>query len=275
MRLFILLLLPFLLSAENYEEKFYKDATHKVKGWGIHTDVAYSSYLIELDSSEINAAIDYDVVEFTLGTSYTYEDYMFGVYTKVLLKELQSNMNVVTTQAPLDDHANIDKKEFAFYVSRTLKESENSSWRVNAIYRYASLDAIDSYRAFYDYASTFDYVTHAMALSLVYAQKLNEEASWFVNGGLLYSQATVKMSEKINTNFQDSFVDDKANALGLKFSLGYNCKLNEHLFLNVRSDVWKLNFGELQVASRVGDTLPKAKLREQSFSSYLGFTWRF
>lgn len=274
-RLVIILLLPFLLSAENYEEKFYKDSTHRVKGWGIHADVAYSSYLIELDSSEMNAAIDYDVLELTLGTSYTYEEYIFGAYTKVLLKELQSNMNVVTTQAPLADHANIEKKEFAFYMARMLKESKNSSWHLNAIYHYALLEALDNYRAFYNYESEFDYATQGVALSLVYSQKLSEEASWFVNTGLLYTQAEVKMSERINADSQDGFVNDKARALGLKLSLGYNHQLSEHLFVNFRTDAWKLNFGELEVTSSVGDTLPKAKLREQSFSNYLGFTWRF
>lgn len=274
-KLILLSVLILTLNAQNNEERFFKDKDAHADGFGLHTDIGYSSYLIELDSSEVNSAIDYDVLEFTLGSTYSYEAWMLGVYGKFLLKELNSNMFVVTTQQKLDNQANIDKEEFGFYVNRTLSTYEDEVWSLNFIYRYARLDAEDSYRSFNTYASTFDYETQGLALSLVYAKVLSRERSWFAQAGLVYSQASVQMSEFINAQSQDSFVDDDATALGGKLSMGYIQAINEKLFLTLRTDAWRLNFSKLKVDSRVGDTLPKAKLKEQSFTSYAGLTWRF
>jgi len=271
----ILILLSLSLNAQNNEERFFKDKNAHADGFGLHSDVGYSSYLIELDSSELNSAIDYDVLEFTLGSTYSYEQWMFGLYGKFLLKELNSNMFVVTTQQKLGDQANIDKEEFGLYANYTLSQKENDAWRVNFIYRYSSLEAKDRYKEFNVYQSTFDYETQGVALSLVYAQTLNDKSSWFAQAGLLYSRAKVQLSESVNTQLQDSFVDDTAHALGGKVSLGYSYALSNQLFLTLRTDAWRLNFGELNVGSRVGDTLPKAKLKEQSFSTYTGLSWRF
>jgi hypothetical protein len=83
------------------------------------------------------------------------------------------------------------------------------------------------------------------------------------------------MSESVNHQLQDSFIDDGSKALGGKLSLGYSHQLKENLFLTLRTDAWRLNFSHLEVSSRVGDTLPKAKLKEQSFTTYGGISWRF
>ena len=273
--MYLLFLLTLGINAQNYEEKFYKDATDIPKGFGVHTDVGYSDYLVELHSSEVDSAIDYDVLEFTLGASYVYDKWLWGVYGKFLVDEFKSNMYVVTTQSPLDDKANISKDEFALYVNYRLKESANDVWKINLIYRYASLDATDSYVSFYNYASHFQYQTDGLALSLVYSQMLNERDSWFINSGLVYSRAKVEMSESINHNLQDSFVNDSTKAIGVKLSAGYNYKVTNKLFLNIRIDAWRHNFNKLSVTSRVGDSLPKAELKEQSFSTYTGLTWRF
>jgi hypothetical protein len=274
-KIILLIFSYFVLYAENYEEKFYKDKTHIPKGFGFHTDVGYSSYLIELHSSEVDSAIDYDILEFTLGVSYTYDRWLWGTYTKLILEELQSNMYVVTTQSPLNDTANIDKDEFAFYVNYTLFQSKRDVWKVNAIYRYATFDAIDTYSSFNHYSSKFDYQTDGLALSLVYVQTLQEDFFWFAHAGVVYSKADVQMSEYINANPQDSFIDESTYSLGTKFSMGTNYKVNANLFLNLRFDSWQHDFEKLAVSSRVGDTLPKATLKEQSFTTYGGFTWRF
>jgi hypothetical protein len=160
-------ILALMLNAKNNEERIFKDKNAHADGFGVHADVGYSSYLIELDSSEVNSAIDYDVLEFTLGSTYSYEEWMLGVYGKFLLKELNSNMFVVTTNKDLGDKANIDKEEFGVYVNRILKQYEDEVWSLNFIYRYAMLDAEDSYRSFNTYVSTFDYETQGLALSLV------------------------------------------------------------------------------------------------------------
>jgi hypothetical protein len=267
--------LTLMLPAQNSEERFYKDKNAHADGFALHTDLGYSSYLIELDSSELNSAIDYDVLEFTLGTTYSYNRWMFGLYGKFLIKALESNMFVVTTQQKLGNQAEIEKDEFGLYANYTLKEQEDEVWKLNFIYRYANLNAKDTYMDFYTYGSSFNYKTQGFALSLLYTHRINEKSSWFTQAGLLYSDAVVEMSESVNHQLQDSFIDDGSKALGGKLSLGYSHQLKENLFLTLRTDAWRLNFGELEVSSRVGDTLPKAKLKEQSFTTYGGISWRF
>lgn len=261
--------------AQNSEECFYKDKNAHADGFGVHTDIGYSSYLIELDSSELNSAIDYDVLEFTLGSSYSYDSLMFGMYGKFLLKELNSNMFVVTTKQKLGNYAEIEKDEFGLYVNYTLKSVEDEVCRLNFIYRYAVLNAKDSYKDFYNYGSLFNYRTQGLALSLIYSNKISDKDLFFAQVGLLYSNAKVEMSESVNNQQQDTFIDDTSKALGEKMTVGYSYQLEEQLFLTLRADAWRLNFKELKVSSRVGDTLPKAKLKEQSFTSYLGLSWQF
>jgi len=275
-----LIFLPLLLSAVTIEEKTleeqsFKNKLHLPKGLGLHTDLAYNSYLIELHSSEVDSAIDYDVLEATLGLSYAYDKWLFGMYGKFLLKELESNMFVVTSQSPLNNHAQIDKNEFGLYVNYTLQENSHDAWRLNAIYRYASLDAFDAYRSFLDYNSHFKYQTNGLAFSLQYQRKVFEKGLLFANAGLLYSQAKVKMSESVNGQSQDSFVNDTVKALGSKFSFGYQHSYAQKLSLHIRTDVWRQNFERLAVTSQVGDSLPKASLKEQSYSTYMGLAWRF
>jgi len=76
MKLFLLYIfyLPLSLFAVSETEKFWETQSFKnkldiPKGFGLHMDLAYSSYLIELHSSEVDSAIDYDVLEATIGAS--------------------------------------------------------------------------------------------------------------------------------------------------------------------------------------------------------------
>jgi len=271
----LLVLLSIYGHAQQSGERFFKDKNAHANGFGIHTDLGYSSYLIELDSSELNSAIDYDVLEFTLGETYSYERWMVGLYGKFLVEALNSNMFVVTTAEKLGDHAKIDKNEFGVYLNYTLAENDKHRWSLNAIYRYSRLEAEDSYRSFLAYQSSFDYETQGLALSLGYLQRLSEQSSWFAQVGLLYSKANVKMAESVNGQLQDSFVDDTVNSIGKKVTLGYSYRLDSKFFLVLRADAWSVNFGALTVLSRVGDSLPKATLNEHSFTTYTGISWRF
>lgn len=268
---FLILLNPLSLTAQNYEEKYLKDKLHTPKGLGIHSDLSYSSYLVEVDSSEMNSAIDYSVVEATLGVSYVYGSWMWGMYGKFLVDEVNSNMYVVTTHKQLSNQAQIDKKEFGLYTNYTLFQK----WRLNLIYKESQLNAKDSYSSFNAYNSYFYYDTKGLALSLVYADKLNEESSYFISSGLLHSRAKVKISEAVNAVEQDAFIDTRSSATGAKVTLGYSYNISKSLIFTVRGDAWRLNFSKLKVDSQVGDALPRATLKEQSFSTYTGLTWRF
>ncbi|CAA6813301.1 MAG: Unknown protein [uncultured Sulfurovum sp.] len=277
MLFYILVFLPILLEAVTKHERYWEEQSFKkkAKGFGIHTDVGYSSYLIELHSSEMDSAIDYDVLETSIGFSYVKEKFLVGAYTKFVSDEIKSNMYVVTTQAPLNNWARIDKDEFALYANYILAEGDKSSWAVNSIYRYANLNASDAYDSFFNYISYFEYQTDGVALSLAYQRGMLEKGMLVSHIGLLYSKAEVSMSESINGHFQDSFVDDSVNALGFKASLAYNYAYSKNLSLHFRTDIWKQQFNSLAVKSRVGDTLPSASLKEQSYTTYFGVAWKF
>lgn len=268
---------PLFLEAVTEEEKYWEKQAFKnvPKGLGVHVDMGYSSYLIELHSSEIDSAIDYDVLEGTLGLSYINAQWSLGIYGKFVLDEVQSNMYVVTTQAPLNNHARIDKDEFALYINYTLKETEETLWGLNSIYRYARLDASDAFNSFFNYVSYLKYQTDGLAFSLNYQRKVLEKGLFVTNLGVLYSRATVNMSESANGQFQDSFIEDSVNALGMKVSLAYKHEYSENLLFHIRTDAWRQNFDDLSVSSRVGDSLPKASLKEVSYTTYVGLAWRF
>lgn len=255
-----------------WEEQSFK---HIPKGSGFYADLGYSSYLIELHSSEMDSAIDYDVLEATLGFSYANGKWLLGTYGKFVVDEVQSNMYVVTIQAPLNNRAKIDKDEFALYANYTFLESENASWGLNTIYRYANLDASDAYSSFFNYVSYFNYQTDGLAFSLAYQRRVFEKGMFFTNVGVLYSKARVNMSESVNGQFQDSFIDNSVNALGAKVSMGYKYDYSDNFSLHLRTDAWKQKFNSLTVSSRVGDTLPSASLKEESYTTYFGVAWRF
>ena len=272
--LYFMVFFYFNLNAQNYENKYLKDRFHTVKGLGLHTDLGYSSYQIEVDSSEMALAIDYDVLEYTLGLSYVYGSWMMGIYGKFLVDEVESNMFVTSTHQPLNNHATINKRESAFYINYTLSQQEQRSWRLNLLYRHSSLEAEDSFVSFYNYRSYFNYDTEGVALSLVYSHQIGE-GFYFLNTGVLYTQAEVKISDTIEERLQDVFVDDRNSAVGFKVAMGYSYNLTENLIFNLRADAWWLRFHSLKVASLVGDQLPKAELKEESFTTYTGFSWRF
>jgi hypothetical protein len=273
--LYLFFISTLFVDAQNYEEQYLKDKSHTASGLGIHGDLAYGSYLVEVDSSEMNSAIDYSVIEATLGLSYVYGSWMWGVYGKFLVDEVYNNMYVVTTQKKLSNQAKIEKKEFALYTNYTLFRKEQTSWRLNLIYRESRLNAKDDYNSFNNYESFFYYQTKGLALSLVYATKFNKRDALFMSLGILHSRAEVKISERVNRLKQDAFIEDDSSATGVKVSFGYSHNFSNRLIFTLRSDAWWLNFSKLKVQSQVGDSLPRAKLKEQTISSYMGLTWRF
>ena len=274
-KIVILSMLCIILNAQSYEDKFYRDQHHHPSKIGMHSDIGYSSYLVESHSSELDSAISYDILDFTLGASFSYDKWMWGLFGKFVLDELQSNMNVVPTGERRNGYAHIDRDEFGIYANYTLTQSQKERWSLNSVYRYAQLDATDRYLSYNSYESLFKYRTQGVALSLVYSKTVTDKSSWFINTGVVYSRAKVEISERIEGQLQDSYVDDTTTSGGFKLSSGYNHKILPNLFFNLRADGWQSSFGKLKVASRVGDTLPKATLKEQSFTLSTGLTWHF
>jgi len=271
--IFLLSLLP--LIAENYEDKFYKDDSWHPSGLGFHSDVSYSSYLIEFHSSEIDTSIDYDILEYSLGVSFSYDDWIWGIYSKILIDEIESNMYILSSSERLKSLTNIEKHEFGIYTTYKLLQTRNSSWKLNLIYRESHFEAQDLLYGYHQYQSYFHYKTSDIGLSFLYAHHLTKNHQFFTSVGLLYAYSTVNISESIDGKLQDSYIHTKTSAIGNKLILGYSYHYSDKLTFNSRIDSWRFSFEKLKVDSRVGDILPKGTLEEKSFSTYVGFSLLF
>jgi len=261
--------------AENYEDKFYKDRSNHPSGIGFHSDFSYSSYLIEFHSSEIDTTIDYDILEYSLGASFSYDDWIWGVYSKNLIDEVQSNMYILSSSERLKNLTNIEKREFGVYTTYNLFQTRESSWKLNLIYRESAFEAQELLYGYHKYLSYFYYKTSDIALSFLYGYHFKKNHQLLGSAGLLYAYSSVKISESIDSKPQDSYIDTQTSAIGSKLMVGYSYHYSDKLIFNSRIDSWRFSFEKLQVDSRVGDILPKGSLEEKSFSTYVGFSLLF
>ena len=240
----------------------------------IDMDVGYTSYIIDVTSSELNRAIDYDVLELRLGSSYSYGNWMWGVNTKVLLREEQSNLQSKEASTIIKDSATIDRQELSLYGSYKL----NEEFRANLLYRYANLKSTDGYHDVVRYDTSFDYRTDGVALSLVYIPSFlrNEKQLLWLSSGVVYSQAQVEIDEKVDERVGDVSIDDSSNAVGFQLGMGYNYSVRQNLMLKLSADWYRFDFGELDVMSRnLNRVLEKASLEEETYSVRLGVVYRF
>ena len=237
-------------------------------------DVGYTSYIIDVTSSELNRAIDSTVLELRVGSSYSYGDWMWGVNGKVLLHELKSNLSLGDTTSRLNDTATIDRNEFSFFGSYKL----NEEFRANLLYRYAKLQSNNNYNDVRDYDTTFNYNTNGLAFSLVYIPTLlrTETQLLWLSSGAVYSQATVEVSESINTRLNDVSINDKQSALGFQLGTGYNYLFSNNVILKVSADWYKFDFGKLDVDSQtMNGVLEQASLNEETYAVRFGVVYRF
>ena len=252
-----------------YANKDRKDPNEATRsGFNGNIDIGYTSYLININSSELSRAIDYNVLEATLGASYAYADWIWGVDTKVLVHE--ENSNLTSSSGVLYDHANIDRNEFSLFTNYKI----NEQLRANLLYRYSSLQSNDDYVAFKDYATTFNYTTNGIATSLVYTPTMVD--GLFFSTGIAYSKADVQIYENINSVADDVSIDDSSFSLGLKLSGGYNYAFKNDIVLKLSADWYKFDFGELDVYSNtLKEVLEQASLEEETYSLRFGLAYRF
>ena len=272
--IFILLLISILV-AEDYEDKFYKDSSNHPSGIGFHSDISHSSYLIEFHSSEIDSSIDYDILEYTLGASFSYDDWVWGVYTRILIDEIKSNMYILSSKERLHSYTNIEKDEFGIYTTYKLFQTRESSLKLNIIYRESSFEAEEKFSTYHNYESLFYYKTVDIGASFLYAYRFNKKHQLLGSVGVLFSRSIVNISESVDSKYQDSYIDTESSAIGSKLMIGYSYCYSDKLMFSGRVDGWKLSFDELNVNSRIGDRLPKGSLEERSFSTYIGFSLLF
>jgi len=254
-------------------DKSYQNPT-KASALSLDADVGYTSYIIDVGSSELNRAIDYNVIELRLGGSYSYEDWIFGVNGKLLLDEQKSNLNSTSSSNNFDDIATIDRNEFSIFANYKLSEE----FRGNILYRYSKLQSNDSYVDFYNYDTTFNYQTNGVALSFVYIPSFlrKENQLLWLSSGVAYSQASVEIYEDIDSKRDDVSIDETKNSFGFQLGMGYNYSFTDNLTLKISGDWYRFDFGELNVvSSNLGGVLEQASLDEETYSVRLGLSYRF
>jgi len=229
-RTIIFWVVPLLLMGFSRDSRYPKDnnATF-VDSLNVSVDIGYGVHLIDVTSLEINRAIDYRILEATIGASYSIGNGNIGFNTKALIQEQKSNLSLVNTSRLLNDQANIEREEFSLYGNYFLDTLGRSM--LNVVYRYYYLKANHRYINFNVYDTHFGYTTQGFALSYLYKQPISYEGSQIVWGaGLLYSHAKVEIFETINGALDDAYIDDSQNALGIKASLGFVYRVDNMKF---------------------------------------------
>ncbi|MEA2027679.1 MAG: hypothetical protein U9N49_01710 [Campylobacterota bacterium] len=274
-KLITILLFPLILFGFNLDNRYPKEQNATFHdSLNMTLDIGYGIYLIDVTSSEINRAIDYRVLEATIGASYSIGKGNIGINTKALIKEKKSNMSYVHTHEGLNDSANIDRDDYSLFANYYLDDARRSI--VNLVYKYYRLKATHQYKNVYDYDTHFNYTTQGLALSYIYNQPITYDGSKIVLGaGLLYSHANVEIFENINGERQDATIDDAQNALGVKLALGYLYRL-DNLQFKVVLDWYYYDFGNLDVYSRAEQAnFSKATLQESTYAIRFGYIHKF
>jgi len=271
----MLVLLPLTLFGFNLDNRYPKEQNATFHdSLNLTLDIGYGVYLIDVVASEINRAIDYRVMEATIGASYSIGRGNIGINTKALIKETQSNMFYKDTHEGLNDAANIDRDDVSLFANYYLDDSHRSI--INGVYKYYHLQANHQYTDAYDYDTHFNYTTHGLALSYFYNQPITYDGSKLVLGvGVLYSHANVEIYENIDNEPQDAYIDDSANALGVKAAIGYVYRL-DNLQFKVVADWYHYNFGNIDVfAHALNQQIGEATLEENLFSIRFGYIHKF
>ena len=252
-----------------YADKDRKDPNNATRsGFNGNIDIGYTSYLININSSELSRAIDYNVLEATLGASYSYANWIWGIDTKVLVHEENSNLS--SSSGILNDCANIDRNEFSLFTNYKI----NEQFRANLLYRYSSLKSNDNYVAFKKYDTTFNYTTNGIATSLVYTPTMVH--GLFFSTGVVYSKADVNIYENVNNIADDVSINDGSFSLGVKLGGGYSYAFRNDIVLKLSADWYKFDFGELDVYSNsLGRVLEQASLNEDTYSIRFGVGYGF
>ena len=273
MKKLVILLLAITFVYGDMSERFLKD-THEKGQDSLNAtfDMGYGVYLIDVTSSELSRAIDYRVLQATIGVSYSIGRGNIGISSNVVIKEKKSNLFLEDFDTPLNDEASIDRKDFSLYGNYYF----NKNSLINVVYKYYSLKANDHYLNFRSYDTYFNYSSSGLAISYVYTQELNyHDSRLFFGVGGLYGNAKVEIFEKIDGVRDDVFIDDSQGALGLKLALGYIYKV-DNLKFRIMLDWQRYDFGTLDVESEfLGKTIEQATLSEESYSIRFGYIHKF
>ncbi|MBN2826241.1 MAG: hypothetical protein JXQ76_13000 [Campylobacterales bacterium] len=257
----------------NTDNRYLKD-THATfeESISLTFEIGYGRYLIDVASSELSRAIDYGVLEATLGMAMSWRDFNFGVTTKAVLDERQSNLYLENFERPLNDSASIERTDYSLYANYNLGEQGS----LNLLYKYYKLQSNDQYINFREYDTHFNYTSQGLALSYLHYIDVGYEGSGIVLGiGGVYAKADVEIYETIDGGVDDVYIDDTQDALGVRLVVGYTYK-HDNSYLSVMANAYYYDFEPLSVASHfLNTTFEKATLTEETYTIGFGYLYKF
>jgi hypothetical protein len=270
-----LLLTLFMTFGYGYDmdNRYLKDANATfVDSFNVTFELGYGRYLIDVTSNELSRAIDYRVLEATIGVAMSWEAWNFGATTKAVIDERYSNLYLDNFTRPLNDTASIDRVDYSLYANYNLGESGS----LNLLYKYYKLQSNDRYLNFREYDTHFNYTSQGLALSYLHYIHIGYDGSDLVLGvGGVYSQADVEIYEIVDGNRDDVFIDDKQDAFGLRLIAGYTYRYDNSYF-TLMADWYYYDFGTLGVQSRfLNQAFEEATLTEETYSIRFGYLYKF
>lgn len=235
-------------------------------------ELGYGRYLIDVTSNELSRAIDYRVLEATVGIAMSWREWNFGATTKALIDERYSNLYLENFQRSLNDTATIERSDYSLYANYNLGERGS----LNLLYKYYKLQSNDRYINFREYDSHFNYTSQGLALSYLHYIDVGYDGSDIVLGvGGVYTRADVEIYEVVNGANDDVFIDDSQNAFGVKLIVGYVYKYDNSYF-SLMVDWYNYDFDTLDVQSRfLNEAFEEATLTEETYSIRFGYLYKF
>ena len=243
------------------------------------SEIGYTNYGIDITSTEFNRAIDYQLVELTVGAEYHYNRWGYGAFYKFSADEIGTNSIVDDTGG--EDKAHVDRDEFVLSLSYLWKDFEfdyKGELFSNLSYYSSSLKSDDSFEVFNTYTSSYRYDTQGVSLSLSSVQKPWGDAhALTLTGGFLYTVADIGIYATKNAEDRAVYVKDSGvGAYGVKFGIGYAYEVNPNFGLKISTDWYYLDFEDINIYSheKVG-LLEKGTLNESTYSLRVGGAYRF
>lgn len=275
----------FILSTAVLYAQSERDREHDVSSFQtnksfVHfvSNIGYTNYGIDVTATEFDRAIDYGLLELTVGAEYHHNSWSYGAYYKSLIYEVDTNSVVSDTGE--DDVASIDRAEFIASMSYLLKNSKydyRDEWFFNLAYYNSSLKSNNSFKVFNVYESSFKYDTEGLALSTSFIQKpWGDEHTLTLTGGVLYTMADVSIDASKNGVARDAYIKDSVDAYGVKVGGGYKNQITPDFSWKVSVDWYYLDFEDVDVFSKKTDSfLEKGTLVESTYSLRIGVGYRF
>jgi len=279
--LFILAILNGLIAQEASElpSNYIREVKQIDKSKIVSLDLGYTSYALDIDADIFNRAIDYELLELTLGMNFTYDSHwIFGIYYKGVLDEVKTNSIVDATGEK--DSATVDRNEFLLTTTYKIPLNNNydreDKLSLHAIYYNSSVKSDNSFFLTESLRKEYNYKTEGLKISMIYVLRpFIQRHKFWINGGLVYSQAELDFKEYSNNLLKDTYVDDKVDLFGLNLGAGYSYTVNNNMTIKAIIDWYGFHAEEIDILSRSQGFLTRGTFNEQTYSLRVGTSYSF